>query len=152
MTPNTPNSTTDDVRAEPAEDNLDRLLSDFFKAQMKQPWPAAPTVSVSEPSVLVAARTATTEMPRNQPAPLSPARDTGGKSRYTLAASVALLLGTCWYLSNGFQPGEQPGRGPAGGTGLIEKGGASNPAALEHLKKDKALGGDGIVKPKVVLD
>jgi hypothetical protein len=148
MTPNTPNSTPDDVRVEPAEDNLDRLLSDFFKAQMKQPWPAAPAVPASEPSVLVAARGTTTEPPRNQPV----ARDTGSKSRYTLAASVALLLGTCWYLSNGFQPAERPGRAPATGTDLIEKGGANAPDVLKELRKDKALGGDGIVRPKIVLD
>jgi hypothetical protein len=92
----------------PTDDQLDGLLSDFFKAEMKTPWPAAPaTAPVSAPAAQAPAQ--------NQPA----ARDESRKSRYTLAASVALLLGTCWALSNGFQPAERATPGGAGtGGGL----------------------------------
>src|SRR5215475_10716934 len=85
MTQNSPqNVAADDRQAGPA-DHLDRLLSDFFKAQMQHPWPAAPATPASEPSVLVAARAAALNAPHNQPA-----RDPQSRARYTLAASVAL--------------------------------------------------------------
>src|SRR6476659_5289952 len=87
-------------------DNLDRLLADFFQAQLPRPWPDAPMAVVAEPSSLVVASVAHTEVPRNQPT----VRDTSRNSRYTLAASVALFLGTCWYLSSGFQPPSRPGQ------------------------------------------
>lgn len=92
-------------------DDLDRLLSEFFKSELKKPWPKAPGTGApkSEPSELAAARTA--EAPRNQPSPS--ARDNTARARFTLAASVALLLGTCWYLSNGFQPTASPGPAPS---------------------------------------
>jgi hypothetical protein len=156
MNQNSPENAVD-VRNGPVEDSLDRVLSDFFKAQMKNPWPAVPATIVSEPSVLVAARNASADAPRNQPSATSPpaARDSGSKARYTLAASVALLLGTCWYLSNGFQPTERPRTGPSNtpsGPGLFEKGTAGNPAALEELRKDNATGGNGIVRPKIDLN
>jgi len=145
-----------EVRNGSAEDNLDRLLSDFFKAQMQSPWPAAPATPASEPSVLVAARNASAEDPRNQPVATAPpvTRDSGSKARYTLAASVALLLGTCWYLSNGFRPAERTAPGSSNnptGSGLIDKGIAGNPDALEQLRKDKATGGNGIIRPKIDL-
>jgi hypothetical protein len=90
------------------DDDLDRLLSRFLKAQMPDPWPAAP-VAHSEPSALAAAR-----------APLAPRNvDPGRRARYTLAASVALVLGTCWAFSNGFRPGDRPGGGPAAGAGDV---------------------------------
>jgi hypothetical protein len=99
----------------PSDESIDRLLSEFLKAQMPQPWPAAPaTAATSEPSVLVASRAGATEAPRNQPAV---PRDTSARSRFTLAASVALLLGTCWTLSNGFQSGDRPATGPNGSNG-----------------------------------
>src|SRR5262245_44668066 len=97
---------TTPTNTEPS-DELDRLLSDFFKGELKKPWPKAPmpAASASEPSELAAARAA--EAPRNTPA--TPAgRDNTARARFTLAASVALMLGTCWYMSNGFQPGTQP--------------------------------------------
>src|SRR5262249_36279363 len=99
-------SSTDDLRSGPVDD-LDRLLSEFFKGQLKRPRPAAPVVmtAATEPSVLAATRGPELEAPRNQP---TANRDPGSRARYTLAASVALLLGTGWFLSNGFQPGERP--------------------------------------------
>jgi hypothetical protein len=124
-------------------ENLDRLLSDFFKSQLKQPWPAAPATTVSEPSALVASRAATSETPRNQPA----ARDSNARSRYTLAVSVALLLGTCWYLSNGFQPGNRSGPTTPAGGGMIGGAEGSKPKALETIREDNAVNGKGRPAP-----
>jgi hypothetical protein len=135
-------TSTDDLQNGPVED-LDRLLSDFFKSQMKKPWPAAPAVT-SEPSVFVAARTAEVESPRNQPA----GRDTGTRARYTLAASVALLLGTGWFLSNGFQPAERPGPLPGVAPKGIGDATASDPEVLKKLREEKARNGEGFVIPK----
>lgn len=131
------NSTLDNVRTEPS-DNLDRLLTDYFKAQLKHPWPGAPSMATNEPSSLYAVRNATEATPRNQPAAAT--RDSSGKSRFTLAASVALLLGTCWYFSNGFQPGERNLTTTPNGAGMLPDAGASNPEPLEHLKKTNATG------------
>src|SRR5215213_8749196 len=118
---------TTPTHAESSEE-LDRLFSEFFKAQLKHPWPNAPVpasgaAKPAEPSELVTARTA--ETPRNAPAPAR--RDNSARARFTLAASVALMLGTCWYLSNGFQPGSRPGVGPNQGDapGMLDKGGAN---------------------------
>lgn len=139
------------------EDAIDGLLGDFFKAQMRKPWPAAPAAPsvTSEPSVLVAARAShATEPPRNQPTAAQ--RDPGGKARYTLAASVALLLGTCWTLSNGFQPGEPTAPGsnssPVGPVNMNSLG-ASDPAALKEIRKDNAVKGNngGFTPPKIEL-
>jgi hypothetical protein len=155
-------SPTNDLRTTRLEDNLDRALSDFFKSKMKQPWPAAPAtparIPTSEPSGLVAARTAagnaTVEAPRNQPATAGTPRDASSKSRYTLAVSVVVLLGSCWFLSNGFQPGEQTG--PVNSSpkffGVLPDAGAENPAALKELRKDKAeQGNEGFASPKIKL-
>jgi hypothetical protein len=137
-------------RIEPA-DKLDRLLSDFFKAQLKHPWPDAPAAPTSEPSVLVAARSPSATVPLNRPG--APTRNVNNKSRYTLAASVVLLLGTCWYLSNGFQPGERPSLdAPSSGIHPSIRGaGAGNPDVLKELREDKAKGGNGLVRPKLEL-
>jgi hypothetical protein len=80
-------------------DELDRLLSGFFKAQLKHPWPSAPVpgAAASEPSSLAHARASE---PRNAPA----RHDGTARARLTLAASVALALGACWVLSSGFEP------------------------------------------------
>ena len=151
-------SPTNDLRTGRLEDNLDRALSDFFKSKMKQPWPAAPAtparIPTSEPSGLVAARTATVEAPRNQPATAGTQRDASSKSRYTLAVSVVVLLGSCWCLSNGFQPGEQTG--PVNSSpkifGVLPDAGAENPAVLKELRKDKAeQGNEGFAPPKIKL-
>lgn len=142
------NSTSPTSQDSRSEDNLDRLLSGYFKSKLKQPWPAAPTTSslLSEPSVLVASRsgTNTVETPRNQP---SSRADVSHKSRYTLAASVAVLLGTCWLLSNGFQSGGERGV-PAGitpaGLKVLPDTEASNPPVLKENKKTKAEEGNQV--------
>jgi hypothetical protein len=127
-----------------APDDLDRLFAEFFQGQVKKPWPKAPlppaSTAQAEPSELAAARAA--EAPRNQPSPA--ARDNTARARFTLAASVALLLGTCWALSNGFQPGERPGQPTPAvpGSNLLQHGSADG-NKFEPLKKigeDKAKG------------
>ncbi len=132
-------------------DKLDGLLADFFKAQMKKPWPAAPeTHPMSTPA---SANTGTApETPRNQPA--AARRDSGSKARYTLAASVALLLGTCWYLSNGFQPGDRPsdGTGPDRLNKTTAGPGDSKgpPDLLQGIKEANAKHGEQGITPPVI--
>ena len=128
-------------------DELDQLLSDFFKGELKKPWPKAPTPAArsTEPSELAAARAA--EAPRNQPSPAG--RDNTARARFTLAASVALMLGTCWYMSNGFQPGERPTVAPPqSGPGLFQDSGASGSGhpTFEKIHEDKATGNTGTPK------
>lgn len=96
-------------------DRVDDLLSGFYKSKLPSPWPAAP--SFAEPAKLRMAA------PSN-------------RARYALAASVALLLGTCWYLSNGPPTGDRPSTKPAaGGTGILEEGSAKMPKEFEKAKK-----------------
>ena len=77
-------------RTGPAGGDLDGLLSDFFKAQMPAPWPAAPRVR-GEAVVMPSAPADR----RDGPA----LKDPTFRSKLSLAASVALLVGGCWYLS-----------------------------------------------------
>ncbi len=150
--------------AAPDELELDRLFSDFFKSQLKRPWPNAPfplgggaqgtgtqgAVAPAEPSELAATRSLDT--PRNQPTPAN--RDNTANARFTLAASVALLLGTCWYLSNGLPPGERPAFGPkTPRVPLLQDGGASGTdhAPLQKMQEDKAKGNDGKGGTKIDL-
>ncbi|HEV3383353.1 MAG TPA: hypothetical protein VG097_00990 [Gemmata sp.] len=152
-------SPTDDLRKTSSTengDNLDRLLSSYFKSKMKQPWPAAPAtpsrMSSSEPSVLVASRAAKAAVgaPRNQPASVGTSCDGGRKSRNTLAVSVAVLLGTCLYLSNSSQPGERvaPGGNNAPKVfNVIPDASAEKPAAIQQIQKDRAEQGDQGVGP-----
>jgi hypothetical protein len=103
-------------------DALDQALSDFFKAQMPRPWPAAPATAHATPSALATPRT-----------------DTLTRARLTLAASVALLLGTGWYLASGSpQAARGPTRpGPAGTPDFIGPGSAKMPGEFDR-KADKA--------------
>lgn len=118
----------------PAADDLDRLLSDFFKAQLRRPWPNAPGAP-AEPARAAAA------------AP----RDTTARARATLAASVALLLGTGLFLADGFRPGVRPGPDAAPaprGNLLLPDAGADGKghAPLEKIGEEKAKGGNGAPK------
>lgn len=135
------------------EDSLDSLFSGFFKAQMKQPWPAAPATPTihSEPSTLATARATVVETPRNQP--VAAARDSSSKARYTLAASVALLIGTCWTLSNGLQPNDRPGNTNGSPSMDMNPFKASDPEVLKELRKEKATKGnnDGLIDPANIL-
>jgi hypothetical protein len=96
------------------EDEIDRLFAAYFRAEMPARWPNAPRPWAETV----------------QPAPPASA-DPTRKSRWALAASVALLIGSCWYLSGHVTDGKaKPGFNPGGGT-----------ANLKHLKdmgKDKA--------------
>ncbi len=86
-------------------DALDRLLSDYFNSELPHPWPAPPAVGHAEPSSAV------------RPAYAS---DPNSRARWTLTCSVAVLLGSCWYFSNGWQAGHQQGSGkPAPGSAPV---------------------------------
>ena len=112
-----------------APDDLDRMFSDFFKAQLKQPWPNAPLPPAAKPEPH---RSAFAEvlgfLTKNRP-------------QLTLAASVALALGAGLLLSNQFQPGDRPGRGPApSGPSLFDGSDADgNKGVLPQIDKNKAL-------------
>ncbi len=122
-------------------DELDRLFSDFFKSQLKQPWPKAPVPAAgaptSEPSELVTTRTA--DAPRNAPAKT---RDNTARARFTLAASVALVLGTGWFLADGFEP---VGRAPVGNASTTNSPGmlsgseakGTKGGVLDQMQKNK---------------
>ena len=118
------------MNANQSPDGLDRLLGDFFKSRMKQPWPAAPIPLQSEPSTLVAVRNT----------PPAKVGDHTTRARLTIGVAVALMLGLGWVLS-----GDHPLTSRTTGTKLAnagtinrDNGTAGNPAALEHIKKDKA--------------
>jgi hypothetical protein len=131
-------------------DELDRLFSDFFKAQLKNPWPNAP----GAPSVPLAATPRVASEPRTVPAPVPAVRPHDGTSRarLTLAASVALVLGTCWYLSNGLAPGPRPTVAPIpSGPGRLGDSDAKGikGGVLDKLNEDKAKGN---VPPKFDME
>ena len=92
---------------QPAEsDEIDRLFSAYFRHQLPKSWPAfAPTPSAGP------ARTAAQ----------------AGRSRATLAVSVAALLGFGLYLSAG--PRQSPSRdeSPSGTPGLLKDASAKGP-------------------------
>ena len=128
---------------------------------MKHPWPTAPAtprVLGSEPSVLLADRTALANAavePRRNEVGSKAAHDSGNKSRYTLAVSIAVLLGTCWCLSNGFQPAERNHNAPSAFPVLPDSS-ASDPEALKERRKDQAIHGGAVrdnppVTPKIQL-
>ncbi len=94
------------------DDEIDRLFTAYFRAEMPARWPNAPRpwAETVQPSLAASA---------------DPAR----KSRWALAASVALLIGSCWYLSGHVTDGKaKPGFNLDNGT--------SSPAVLP--KPDKA--------------
>jgi hypothetical protein len=91
-------------------EEIDRHLAAFFKAELPEPWPGPPEpAAASEPSMLVAERAAA----ENGASPVH--RDHVRKSRYTLAAAVALLLGASWILTSGLPSSTRPANGGRGG-------------------------------------
>ena len=104
-------------------DALDLALSAFFKAEMLHPWPAAPVPMTATPSSLATTR-----------------RYPGGRARLTLAASVALLLGTGWFLTNGLSTGDRarPARAAGGGFDVLDGATAKTPDAFGPQRKAKA--------------
>jgi len=80
-------------KARPQEgDGLDRLIAAYFRAEMPANWPAAPQPWAEKPHVAADNH-------------ISPAR----RSRWALAASVAILIGGCWYLSGHLTDGQKKG-------------------------------------------
>ena len=92
-------------------DDLDRHLSAYFRAQVPTQWPAAP--------IPVQARSAKSI-------------SSAWKTRLTLAASVAGLLGLGWVLSSGTM-GSSPK--PNEAEPLLQKSSASGANLLKHLPK-----------------
>ncbi|MBM3983126.1 MAG: hypothetical protein FJ304_23210 [Planctomycetes bacterium] len=131
-------------------DPLDHLFSDFFKAQLKQPWPKAPLAGggrAAEPSELAAARASDT--PCNEPAPVARGRDNTARARFTLAASVAIALGATWFLSNGSETGPRGGTPTKPGPGLFNKSDAKGTkgGVLDTINENKANGDAPKVDP-----
>jgi len=75
-------------------DDLDGLLSAFFRSEMPSPWPGSP-VPEEAPVIL-------------RPRPVQ-TRRSSFRSRLALAASVALLISGSWLLSGSFK--ETPANG-----------------------------------------
>jgi hypothetical protein len=88
----------------PQGDELDRLVTAYFRAEMPANWPAAPSVSGGSRHPA---------RPDGHPARPDNGRaaDPASKSRWALAASVAILIGGCWYLS-GLATDGRPKKGP----------------------------------------
>jgi hypothetical protein len=99
-------------------DALDAALSGFFRREMPRPWPAAPAVAT----------------------PAAAARpDPGRRARYTLAASVAVLAGTCWLLSSGSGSIDRPLVKPAAaGLNVLQDATARTPGAADKGKAKAA--------------
>lgn len=72
-------------------DEVDRLLSSFYQSEMPTTWPAAPKPWAEK------AHTSAVASPSNP----------ASRSRWALAASVAILVGSCWYLSGHMTNGKQ---------------------------------------------
>lgn len=95
-------------------DEMDRLFAAYFQRQLPEPWPEfrpTPTISV---------RTS---------------RSTSGRSRLTLAASVAALLGLGLAVSSG--PQSVPASPPVAkqGAGLLPNATANGGELLKHMNK-----------------
>jgi hypothetical protein len=104
----------------PTDPKLDRMLSAFFKAELPSPFPALKMPSRAElplPAV----------SPSGSRAPLS-------NSRLSLAASVALIIGGCWYLSGQItNPVERPSLGKGDDSAKL-------PSELQKAQKDELKG------------
>lgn len=93
------------------DDDLDRLFTAYFRAEMPARWPNAPRPW------------AQTVQPA-QAASADPTR----RSRWALAASVALLIGSCWYLSGHVTNGKSK-------PGFDLKDGEATPKHVKDLGK-----------------
>lgn len=98
---------------QPAEsDEIDRLFAAYFQHQMPKPWPAFRPVPSAGP-----ARTA----------------GAAGRSRATLAASAAALLGLGLVLSSGPRPFPSANDPRPGDTGLLKNANAKGPDLSKPL-------------------
>jgi hypothetical protein len=92
-----------------SDEPVDRLLGDYFKAQLPAHWPPAPRTDRARP-----ANRQTT--------------DPAARSRWALAASVAVLVGGCWFLSSALDNGNAR-KGVS-----LETGSANSKANSDQLK------------------
>jgi hypothetical protein len=93
------------------DDEIDRLFTAYFQAERPARWPGCPRPWAD----------------KAQPVPASQA-DATARSRWALAASVALLIGSCWYLSGHMTDGKSK-------PGWDLKGGEANKKHLDDLGK-----------------
>jgi len=96
----------------PAGADLDKLLSAFFKSELPDPFPGlkAPAPRAEALPMPAVPRTPIARQPLLT------------KSRFSLAVSVALLLGGCWYLSGHISaPTARPNVGKNGEATLPNK-------------------------------
>ena len=109
----------------PATD-LDALLADFFRAELTALRPTAPVAPAAGVEVAPPAPT-----PRVTPAP--------DRAKVALAASFAVVLGTCWLAADGFHPADRGmGAKPvnrAGVGSVLPAATAADPAVLKELRK-----------------
>jgi hypothetical protein len=89
-------------------DEMDRLFSAFFRQQLPKHWPAFDPGPLAEPVG-----------PR--------ASGNTGRSRATLAVSVAVLLGFGLFLSSGPRPLPSANESQPGGPGLLKDASAKGP-------------------------
>lgn len=74
------------MNADESLENVDRLLSTYFKAELPKTFPPLSTRA-------------------EYPQPVRANRERNhSRSRWALAASVAMLLGGCWYISGQIGP------------------------------------------------
>ncbi|HET6574244.1 MAG TPA: hypothetical protein VFG68_11610 [Fimbriiglobus sp.] len=98
-------------------DELDRLFSAYFKHQLPKHWPAFDPGPSAEP--------------------VGPRAAGGlGRSRATLAVSVAVLLGVGLYLSSGPRPLPTANESQPGGPGLLQGATAKGDLSRLHITPD----------------
>jgi len=102
----------------PMEANIDRMLSAFFKAELPDPFPATKL-----PARL--------ELPMPTAARYDQRKTALVNSRLSLAASVAIILGGCWYLSS-----QMSAPGDRATVGKGEGGSAKIPKEILKAKED----------------
>jgi len=115
-------------------DDLDRLLSDFFNAELPSPWPE-PKLSEEQPNPILS-------VPGRRPAPR---RRSVVRSRFALAASVALLLLGGWLLGDKFEAITPPGTF----LGVRPTAGLDSDRPGAHLRED---GPRPRIRERMILD
>ena len=106
----------------PQLEAVDQLLTRFLKSEMPQPWPKPPAL----PNAIVT--------PAANALPTGPSPLVG--SRLSLAASVALIVGGCWLLSNLTGDRPAPTRDQSGSL----EGGTAGTKHLEKVLKGNKSG------------
>ena len=129
-------------RADFTPDSLDPMLSEFFRSRMPSPWPTAPIpasrmVEAAGPGHSLATPP---QLPRSRPQPGSWANSrANSRAKLTLFASLALVLATGWYLSEGIPVGANRSGIPAtGGENVLPASTATTPAEFQSDPQEKA--------------